>query len=285
MILENGCQVCNRKEGFKLKWRAKRHHPTYYSCKNCGLIFAYPQKDRDFQDLIFSPLSETEHRARIRNFELRYERIEKHLSNKLPRVLDIGCLDCIFLDYMKNKGCKVLGIEPSSKHVGYYAKATSGLDVINGFFEDQNIEQKSDLITMFNVLEHTKNPREVLIKSHSLLDENGILVLELPYIFTPQSFLSFGYWHHFEADHNWFFGKRSISCLLKDVGFEVVSISFVPKIARLSKMLDALLARTIYMHVKRDTYLRFRRGSFYQFLNKFEVRPNIMDYLLVIARK
>ena len=207
MIMEKGCLVCNRREGFKRKWRAKKHHPTYYACSNCGLIFAHPQKDRSYQDLLFRSLSDNEYDARIRNFALRYKKIEKYLSTELPSVLDIGCLDCIFLNYMKDRGCRVLGIEPSREHVEYYTQETPGLDVINGFFEDQDIEQAFDLITMFNVLEHTKDPIKALTKSHCLLEPNGLLVLEIPYVFTPQSFLSFGYWHHFEVDHNWFFGK------------------------------------------------------------------------------
>jgi 2-polyprenyl-3-methyl-5-hydroxy-6-metoxy-1,4-benzoquinol methylase len=83
-----------------------------------------------------------------------------------------------------------------------------GLDVIRGSFENHNFRQRFGLITMFNVLEHTKNPREVLVKAYSLLEENGLLVLELPYIFTVQSLMTFRRWHHFEETHNWFFNRH-----------------------------------------------------------------------------
>lgn len=283
MLSKEVCLVCN-KNRFKVKWKAKKHHPTYYSCMNCGLVFAHPQVEKNAKRASMRPFTKDEYDARFKNFELRYKKIERYLPNKSPKVLDIGCYDCVFLNYMKEKGCQVLGVEPASECVRY-GKENFGLDIINGFFEDQNIEQKYDLITMFNVLEHAKRPKETLVKTHSLLEKDGLLVLELPYIYTPQSFLSFGFWHHFEIDHNWFFSKNAIKCLLEKVGFQVISISFIPKVVCLSRLLDGLLTRTAYMYIKRDTYLKFRSSSFYRFLNKAEIKINIMDYLFVIAKK
>ena len=112
-----------------------------------------------------------------------------------------------------------------------------------------------------------------------------MIVLELPNIFTPQSTLSLGYWHHFEIDHNWFFNKNTISKLLQQTGFEVLSVTSIPKIACLSKILDGLLTSTLYMHISRDSYLKFRKTAFYQFLNKHEVKIDIKDYIYIVAKK
>ena len=125
--------MCGNKKDFKLKWKEKKHHSSYYLCKNCGLFFAYPQKDENYQQLSVTPITKQEYNSRIKNFDFSYGKIEIYLLNKLPKVLDIGCQNGIFLSYMKNKGCEVLGIEPSKEYVNY-AKETFSLNIINGIF-------------------------------------------------------------------------------------------------------------------------------------------------------
>lgn len=284
MDSEKVCIVCGSKGEFKIIWKKKRHHPTYYLCLHCRLVFAYPQEDKKFKEIPMTPITKDEIIFRTNNYNYRYRKIENHLSKEKPKVLDIGCQNGIFLNYMKNKGCKTLGIEPSLEYAKY-ARKSFGVNIIDGLFEEKEIKAGFDLITMFNVLEHSKNPREFLIKVFKLLEKEGLLVLELPYIFTPQSVLSLGYWHHFEKDHNWFFNKKNIDRLLKELGFNVISICFIPKIAPLSRLLDGLFARTIYMFMTRDSYFRFRNTFFYEMLNRICIKINIMDYILVIAKK
>lgn len=247
-------------------------------------MFAYPQEDKALQKVPAKPITEDEYTARIKNYDHRYKKMEKHLSKKIPKTLDVGCQNGVFLSYMKKKGCITLGVEPSEEYTEF-ATRMFGINVINGIFERQTIKQRFDLITMFNVLEHTKNPREALIKAFEILEKGGLLVLELPYIFTLQSVLSLGYWHHFQKDHNWFFNKKNIKELLEELGFNVDAISFIAKIAPLSTILDALLSRTVYMRITRESYLRFRESFFYKMLNRVKIKVNIMDYLLVIATK
>lgn len=284
MTTENTCLVCGSSTGVRLKWRGQRHHPTYYSCTNCGLVFAHPQNDADYEHSLFIPPTDDEYNTRKRNFGLRYNRIREYLPERPLKVLDIGCYNGAFLEYAKERGCEVLGIEPVIDYAGY-ARRRSGADVIAGIFEDQSFRTRFGLITLFNVLEHTRNPREVLAKAHPLLEDDGVLVLEVPYIFTVQGLLTLRRWYHFEATHHWFFNRRNIQRLLKETGYRVLACSFVPKVVPLSRVFDCLLSRTVYMHVKRSTYLELRKSRFYQFMNRIEIKVNIRDYLLVIAKR
>jgi SAM-dependent methyltransferase len=284
MTASIGCLVCGGNADVRLRWRPKKHHPAYYACRGCGLVFAHPQNDPDYEHGPSTLPSDDEYRARMRNFAVRYERLRPFLPGKALRLLDVGCQNGVFLAYAKEAGCEVLGIEPSIEYARY-ARETTGVDVIGGSFEAYPFTQRFDLITLFNVLEHTKDPRQVLTKAHGLLEGSGLLVLELPYVFTPQGLLSRQRWHHFEETHHWFFGRRNIRRLLQDVGYEVLSTSFVPKVVPLTRMLDCLLSRTVYLYVQRSTYLRMREGRVYRALSRIDLRVNIMDYLFVVARR
>lgn len=83
-----------------------------------------------------------------------------------------------------------------------------------------------DCVTMLNVLEHVRNPRETLISVFELLTSDGDLVVKVPNDFNPlqiaaHSQLEVGrYWvspgvhlHYFEFD--------SLTCLLEEVGFTI----------------------------------------------------------------
>ena len=279
------CEICENKTDIKLFLSAQKNHPDLYLCKYCKLVFASPQCDKDLESVSIKPLSYSEYRARVKNFDLRYNKITNFLfSYKSKNILDIGCGDGIFLKNMKSKGFNVIGIEPSLDS-SEYIKNNFKIDVINDIFENVNFSDKFSIITMFNVLEHSKSLNASLSKVHNLLEPKGLFVFEVPYIFTLQSKLSLGYWHHFELDHNWFLNKTNIKILSENNGFEVLNITFIPKIVCLSKIFDCLLTRTIYMHISRNSYMKLRRTIFYKIMNKFYFKINIKDYLFVILKK
>ncbi|MBI5192371.1 MAG: class I SAM-dependent methyltransferase [Nitrospirae bacterium] len=73
------------------------------------------------------------------------------------------------------------GIEPS---IGYseYAKNEYGCNVVTGEIED--IDGKFDVITVFHVLEHLPFPVRTFEKFYHLLNKNGVLFVEVPWIET-----------------------------------------------------------------------------------------------------
>ncbi|WP_419662179.1 putative methyltransferase, type 11 [Desulfosarcina variabilis str. Montpellier] len=279
------CEACDNKTNFKLFLHSKKHHPNLYSCNNCGLIFADPQLDKEFEIVPKKILSDSEYRARFKNFDLRLNKIKPFINPYISNdLLDIGCGDGIFLKLLNDKNYNVIGVEPS-KESAEHIQNKFEVKVINDFFENIKFEKQFSLITMFNVLEHTKSLKKNFHKIHNLLNHDGLFVFEVPYIFTLQSKISFGFWHHFEIDHNWFLNKNNISYLSKKMGFKVLYISFIPKIVCLSKIFDGLLTRTVYMHLSRDSYMLFRKSFIYKIMNKIDIKINIKDYLFVILQK
>lgn len=108
------------------------------------------------------------------NFKL----INKNLKKK--KVLDIGCGygQCIL--YLKKKGLDCYGLDPSL-HAVEYCKSKqlkvqeSNLDRLDVF---ENI--KFDFIIMNNVLEHLRDPVNIIKKIKKILKKNGIIFIEVP---------------------------------------------------------------------------------------------------------
>ena len=94
-------------------------------------------------------------------------------------LLDVGASSGLFMEYALERGFKVKGIEPSHYAVGEAAKR--GLDVTQGYFQRGFVTDNSlDIVTMWDVLEHCKDPNEVLCAVHRALVPGGIIFVQVP---------------------------------------------------------------------------------------------------------
>ena len=102
-------------------------------------------------------------------FNEKLDSIEKSLSSKSKRILDIGSGPGFFLRSAKRRGWDVLGIEPSLTACNYSNKYN--IPTIQKFFYEVNMKQigKFDAIHIFDVLEHVNDPISMLKKSYTLL--------------------------------------------------------------------------------------------------------------------
>jgi 2-polyprenyl-3-methyl-5-hydroxy-6-metoxy-1,4-benzoquinol methylase len=169
-------------------------------------------------------------------FDEKLDTIEKLLSSKSRRVLDIGSGPGFFLRRAKRRGWDVLGIEPSLIACNYSKK--HNIPTIQKFFYEVDIKQigKFDAIHSFDVLEHVNDPINVLKKSYSLLKRGGIIVVEVPNDFNllqklvQKELKKKEYWITLSSnsknsgtiDHLNYFDFSSISNLLKRIGFKII---------------------------------------------------------------
>lgn len=92
-------------------------------------------------------------------------------ANK-PKILDIGCGEGMALKIAENMGFECYGVEFSDeavKHLHY--------QVFTSLNEIENSGTLFDVVLLSAVIEHLPDPKETLIKSRSLLKDNGILVV------------------------------------------------------------------------------------------------------------
>lgn len=101
-------------------------------------------------------------------------------------VVDIGSNDGTLLKHFAIHGIRTLGVDPA-KNLARLANE-SGIETVTNFFNSQTARRilqrkgKADLITATNVFAHVDNIHEFLEGIEILLSENGVFVIEFPYL-------------------------------------------------------------------------------------------------------
>ncbi|MEO0152073.1 MAG: class I SAM-dependent methyltransferase [candidate division WOR-3 bacterium] len=107
----------------------------------------------------------------MRNVIRRREKfIKRFISLENKKVLDIGCGDGKFLEFLKKQyNCYVVGVD--------IVKLNENIKIYNNIDE---IDESFDIITLWHYIEHDENPIKTIEKCYNLLNKSGIMIIETP---------------------------------------------------------------------------------------------------------
>jgi 2-polyprenyl-3-methyl-5-hydroxy-6-metoxy-1,4-benzoquinol methylase len=147
--------------------------------------------------------------------------LEKFVTRKPPRrLLDVGCGQGDLLKAAENRGWEATGIDVSS-HAVTTARGR-GLDVKKGELTDVALpENHFDVITMYEVIEHMPNPRDILLKAHELLKDSGVLVIQTANIDSLRGRLQKGGYYYFVPGHFVYYSFATLKKMLSRSGFRI----------------------------------------------------------------
>ncbi len=170
------------------------------------------------------------------NEDRRAALVKAHKSG--GRLLDVGCATGGFLQAAARAGFAVQGIEISDFCVDY-VKTHSTFDVFKGNLVSARFpEQSYDGVTLWDVLEHLRNPREVLDEIHRILRPGGILCLSTGDHASFLARVTGRFWHLLTPpQHLFFFSRRSVRILLEQHGFIVRQIVYAGRTTTLDFVL------------------------------------------------
>ena len=160
------------------------------------------------------------------------EGIMKLVKLKVNSYLDIGCGDGRYLKAIericKISKKKIYGLELNQETSKLISRM--GFNGINSSIEELS-EVKAEsisLITMFHVIEHTKNPKKVISKLRELLIPGGYLIIETPNLNSIDSELfNKSYWGGYHFPRHWhLFKAETLSNLLEKNGFKVERLTY-----------------------------------------------------------
>ena len=235
------CPMCGANAGRLLfEGHDLLHHGegtfTLNTCRTCGHIYQnprpsieqigcyYPQNYMPFLKAIEDEPNWWKRLDRRYGRSRRCQAVHK-AAGEVGRLLDVGCATGIFLDGMRTLGWQVAGVEPTASAVEY-ARTRFALDVFEGRLEEAPFADHSfDVITLWDVLEHVHEPKQVLAKIHQLLRPGGLLVMSLPNPDSIEARLLGPYWAGWDLPrHLNLFRPRQLRQHLPQMGFEINKI-------------------------------------------------------------
>jgi 2-polyprenyl-3-methyl-5-hydroxy-6-metoxy-1,4-benzoquinol methylase len=154
--------------------------------------------------------------------------LEKHPNAK--NILDIGAASGDFLALAKKRGLLVSGIEISS-YACAMAKAKYGFVFHETNIVEYQSEEKYDLIHMNHVFEHFQFPHQVLNKISALLNQNGLVYVEIPFQFNLIEVLKYHLtkrrkkFDDFSIHHPIFFTPATLKKVFEDNGFNCIKLN------------------------------------------------------------
>lgn len=152
------------------------------------------------------------------------------LLGKAPtgiRVLDVGCSRGQFVAAAIATGFSAEGVEPAPR-IAEAARA-AGVPVNTGLLEDQQYADGSfDALTLFEVIEHLREPLPLLAECRRVLKPGGILLVSTANAESWTAAAMGARWDYFDMQkdggHISFYNPRSMAKVAAAAGFEVARL-------------------------------------------------------------
>ena len=197
-------------------------------CLSCSLVYLNPRMKTEL--ILNSYTNSLDSRfaaqdlARIQTFKKNLKIIAPHLPAEEKNqnlILDIGCASGAFLKAVSDFKLEGIGIEPNQWLVEF-GRIHYGVDIRQGTLMDFKFDDSSfSAISLWDVLEHVCNPKDVLHECQRILKKEGILIINIPdYSSLARRLLRYK-WPFFLNVHLYYFTPETIAHLLKQCGFQI----------------------------------------------------------------
>ncbi len=158
-------------------------------------------------------------------------------------ILDVGCATGSFLSFASGRGLRSFGIDLNEHAVEEARRGVTGIQVHCGVLGDQPFEgQVFDAITMFDFIEHVRDPSAELSAARQRLAPAGRLAISTPRVDSIMRTLLRGAWPQYREEHLSYFSRKGLIQLLDRCGYSVESTRTTRKAVTLAYSYGQALA-------------------------------------------
>ncbi len=270
------CGVCDKRSFYKkVSIKDPLDESAVYDlmlCLGCKTVSTDPvpkDLDRYYKDNYDSYQKKKSFFSSIYAFSQRFNnyyktRILKKINAR--SVLDYGCGSGAFLRYTCERGYETSGYEPINK--------TNDVRISSSMGSFKN--KVFDCITLWHVLEHTKNPVGVMNKLKGKLKNNGTMLVALPNYDSYDNIYYKNMWAGYDVPrHLYHFNKESFMFLSQKVGLRVVE--------KKPLLLDAFYVSILSEKKKKSIFPLIKGllvGLLSNILSLFRGNPSSIIYIL-----
>lgn len=271
------CSICGTK--------ARLKYSNIYSCENCYCEFLYPQPTN-------TDLSKEYEKYYLRRngFKLvnpkknHFLKLFKKLDLNGKSILEIGGGDgdsaLALLDLFKNINITV--VESNKEACDYYKNINCNF--INLSLEDfiKKEVKKYDVILLFDLIEHLRNPKDILDKLVSkYLANDGICILTFPNVDSFSNKFLGRFWFQYKIEHLFYFSKKSIYELEKICSLKTIVLE--PLIKKLPVGYFLSVGCNFGPYLTRN-FLKFCTFFVPSFIKKITISISVGEYLWIASK-
>lgn len=243
-----------------------------HCCPNCGFLQCGDLSDVvRFYEESEDPAYEAGREQRVLQARRLLNIVRRHVPS--GRLVDVGAGSGMLVEAACAMGYQAEGVEPS--HWLRQRAIERGLKVHAGTYPHEDVRSGFDIVTLVDVIEHVRNPVDLLRHVARQLAENGVGLVVTPDLKSVAARLMGRKWWHFRIAHIGYFDRRTLLLALDKAGFAPIEIGR-----------PGWYFSGDYLLERVNTYLpRPLRFPPRQFLRRLTVPVNLRDSLYVVFRK
>jgi SAM-dependent methyltransferase len=237
---QSPCPTCGQDANRVLFSKNNGHYSYCPGCKHIYLL--NPLKEEKLIKFYTGyPTSSLEwHRSESDFYRRIYQKgleMIKPLSKGVD-MLDIGCSSGYFLSIASEHGFSSNGIEPNAQESDY--ASNNGINILGSTISDLDECKKFDVITLWDVLEHIRQPVNYLQRLQRHLALNGLIFVQVPSSDSLAARIMRGACNMFDGiEHLTLFSARSLDIAFQNAGYRrIASQSVISELHALQNYLD-----------------------------------------------
>jgi len=197
-------------------------------CGVCGFKYVNPRLDSSLVLKGYTTAVDETFVSQAKGRELTSKRCiaEVQLAWGKPpgNVFDVGTANGAFLKVARDAGWEVAGCEPS-RWMCEWCKTNYDIEITPGTIRDSNLGNETvDIITLWDVLEHTPDPMDTIMECVRILRPGGLLVVNYPDIDSWIARLMGRKWVFLLSVHYYYFTRWTICRAMEMAGLGVITM-------------------------------------------------------------